>query len=35
MVRYGVPRLCFVNKCDRTGADPFKVLAQVREKLRG
>ncbi len=34
MRRYGVPRLCFVNKCDRTGADPFKVLAQVREKLR-
>ena len=34
MRRYSVPRLCFVNKCDRTGADPWKVLKQVREKLR-
>ena len=34
MRRYAVPRLCFINKCDRTGADPWKVLKQVREKLR-
>jgi len=34
MRRYDVPRLCFVNKCDRTGADPWKVLEQVRQKLR-
>ena len=31
---YGVPRLCFINKCDRTGADPWKVLGQVRDKLK-
>ena len=29
-----VPRLCFVNKCDRTGADPWKVLRQVQDKLK-
>lgn len=33
MRRYGVPRLAFVNKMDRTGADPGKVTAQLREKL--
>lgn len=33
MKRYGVPRLAFVNKMDRTGADPFKVSEQMREKL--
>lgn len=33
MVRYKVPRLAFVNKCDRTGADPFRVAGQLREKL--
>jgi len=31
--RYKVPRLAFVNKCDRTGADPFKVCGQLRDKL--
>ena len=31
--RYHVPRLAFVNKCDRTGANPFKVKAQLSEKL--
>ncbi len=33
MVRYGVPRLAFINKCDRTGADPFRVARQLKEKL--
>jgi elongation factor G len=31
--RYHVPRIAFVNKCDRTGANPFKVCFQLREKL--
>jgi len=31
--RYHVPRIAFVNKCDRTGANPFKVRMQLREKL--
>jgi elongation factor G len=31
--RYHVPRIAFVNKCDRTGANPFKVKVQLREKL--
>lgn len=31
--RYHVPRIAFVNKCDRTGANPFKVRNQLREKL--
>jgi len=34
MRRYNVPRLCFVNKCDRAGANPWKVLSQVRDKLK-
>ncbi len=31
--KYGVPRLSFVNKMDRTGADYFSVISQIREKL--
>ena len=31
--RYKVPRLAFINKLDRTGADPIKVKDQLREKL--
>ncbi|MEM5947053.1 elongation factor G [Spirochaetia bacterium 38H-sp] len=31
--RYNVPRLAFVNKCDRTGANPYKVRDQIEEKL--
>ncbi len=33
MVRYRVPRMAFINKCDRTGADPFRVARQLKEKL--
>merc|ERR1719329_48562 len=33
MKRYGVPRVVFVNKLDRYGADPFHVLKQIRAKL--
>ncbi len=31
--RYKVPRLAFINKCDRTGANPDRVVQQLREKL--
>lgn len=31
--RYGVPRLAFVNKCDRTGANPLGVAKQLKDKL--
>ncbi|ESR58596.1 hypothetical protein CICLE_v10018974mg [Citrus x clementina] len=34
MRRYEVPRLAFINKLDRMGADPWKVLDQARSKLR-
>jgi len=34
MKRYKVPRLCFVNKMDRAGANPFRGMNQLREKLR-
>jgi elongation factor G len=33
MKRYSVPRIAFVNKCDRSGANPFRVAEQLREKL--
>jgi elongation factor G len=33
MRRYDVPRVAFVNKCDRAGANPFSVCDQLREKL--
>ena len=31
--KYGVPRIAFVNKMDRTGADVFRVLAQMKTRL--
>ncbi|MEZ0392173.1 MAG: elongation factor G [Pseudobdellovibrionaceae bacterium] len=34
MKRYGVPRLAFVNKLDRQGANPFRVCDALVEKLR-
>ena len=33
MKRYHVPRIAFVNKCDRTGANPYKVKQQLIDKL--
>ncbi|MBW1974450.1 MAG: elongation factor G [Deltaproteobacteria bacterium] len=33
MKRYGIPRIAFINKCDRIGANPDRVLNQMREKL--
>jgi elongation factor G len=33
MKRYKVPRICFVNKMDRAGANPFRGVAMLREKL--
>jgi len=34
MKRYGVPRLAFVNKLDRQGANPFRVCEALVDKLR-
>ncbi|MDP2853258.1 MAG: elongation factor G [Smithellaceae bacterium] len=33
MKRYKVPCIAFINKCDRSGANPFRVIAQLRTKL--
>lgn len=33
MNRYKVPRIAFINKCDRSGADPYRVVDQLRQKL--
>ncbi len=33
MKRYGVPRVAFINKCDRLGANPYKVKDQLVNKL--
>jgi len=33
MKRYKVPRIAYINKLDRSGADPFKVTDQLRDKL--
>jgi elongation factor G len=32
--KYNVPRICFVNKMDRAGADFFRVVEDIREKLK-
>lgn len=34
MRRYDVPRLVFINKLDRVGANPWRVLQQARDKLK-
>ncbi|MDE5609057.1 MAG: elongation factor G [Bacteroidales bacterium] len=31
--KYKVPRICFVNKMDRTGADFYNVVSQISERL--
>ncbi len=33
MSRYKVPCIAFINKCDRSGANPFRVIGQLKEKL--
>ena len=33
--KYGVPRLAFVNKMDRAGADFFRVVGQIERRLNG
>jgi elongation factor G len=33
MKRYKVPRICFINKMDRAGANPFRGVKMLREKL--
>ncbi len=33
MKRYGVPRIAFINKMDRTGADSASVIKQIGDKL--
>jgi elongation factor G len=35
MNRYAVPRIAFINKMDRAGADFFRCLEQIRTRLRG
>jgi len=33
MKRYNIPCIAFVNKCDRSGANPFRVAQQLKDKL--
>ncbi len=32
--KYGVPRICFINKMDRVGADLYRCLSMIEERLR-
>lgn len=34
MRRYNVPRITFINKMDRMGANPFKAVDQINQKLK-
>ena len=31
--KYGVPRICFVNKMDRTGADFYRCVDMIVDRL--
>lgn len=33
MRRYKIPFVAFINKCDRSGANPFRITDQIKEKL--
>jgi elongation factor G len=33
--RYNVPRICFVNKMDRTGADFYRTVQMIEDRLNG
>ena len=33
MKRYGVPRVTFINKLDRAGSNPWRIIEQVEDKL--
>ena len=33
--RYNVPRICFVNKMDRTGADFYRTVEMIEDRLNG
>ncbi|MBU4344855.1 MAG: GTP-binding protein, partial [Proteobacteria bacterium] len=33
MKRYKIPCVAFINKCDRSGANPLRVIDQLEEKL--
>ncbi|CUM68411.1 uncharacterized protein PRCAT00006134001 [Priceomyces carsonii] len=34
MRRYNIPRITFINKMDRMGADPFRAIEQINAKLK-
>jgi elongation factor G len=32
--KYRVPRIAFINKCDRRGADPWRCVEQMRDRIK-
>jgi elongation factor G len=32
--KHNVPRIAFINKCDRLGADPWRCVQQIRERIK-
>jgi elongation factor G len=32
--KYHVPRIAFINKCDRLGADPWRCVQQIRDRIK-
>src|SRR5512145_2273998 len=32
--KYGIPRIAFINKCDRLGADPWRCVQQIRDRIK-